>query len=68
MLKQSLLRLSVLSASALIMVGCGRSGSLNQAQVPLANNTNLAAPTGSATYMAPVAQPQTTGTAQAMAG
>lgn len=68
--KQNFLRLSLVSA-ALIMVGCGRSGSLNQTTMPLANNTAaagtaLAAPTGSATYMAPVAQ--TTGSAQATAG
>lgn len=67
MLKQHLVRLSVLSATALVMVGCGRSGSLNQTQLPN-NASGLAAPTGSATYMAPVAQPQTAGTAQAMAG
>lgn len=67
MLKQHLVRLSVLSATALVMVGCGRSGSLNQTQLPN-NASGLTAPTGSATYMAPVAQPQTAGTAQAMAG
>ncbi len=62
-----LFSLSLLS-SALMMSGCGRSGSsLNQSTLPLANgaNGNLA---GGSSFQAPIAQTPTTGTAEAMAG
>lgn len=59
---QNVLRLSALSA-ALILVGCGRSGSLNQTTMPLPTpQTN----SGASSFMSPVNQ--TSGNSQAMPG
>lgn len=59
---QNVLRLSALSA-ALILVGCGRSGSLNQTTIPFATPQ---ASNGASSFMAPVAQ--NTGATQAVPG
>lgn len=59
---QNVLRLSALSA-ALILVGCGRSGSMNQTTMPLpAPQTN----SGASAFMSPVTQ--TSGNGQAIPG
>lgn len=59
---QNVLRLTALSA-ALILVGCGRSGSLNQTAMPFATPQ---AGNGASSFMAPVAQ--TPGASQAIPG
>ncbi len=59
---QNVLRLSALSA-ALILVGCGRSGSLNQTSMPLANPQTSS---GANSFMSPVTQ--TSGANQAIPG
>lgn len=59
---QNVLRLSTLSA-ALILVGCGRSGSLNQTAMPLATTQTIS---GANSFMAPIAQ--TSGASQAVPG